>query len=342
MLKVVLPRRLTRNLEANGFTALSYKKLLTASGLLLLGFLLVIGFSSAPAQAQHRGSSFSAFEGSWDLTLTGAKNLPSWVNVANDHGSLRLTYVGLDNHATWMKDAKVVNGELSWVSPTGQEGFSSDTTLTVRRVGDRLEGTAKNSTQSWPIRGVRAPSLAGEKVTKWGPPIKLFNGKNFDGWHFSNPADSHWKIQNGELVNYGHGADIITNAKFFNFKLHVEFNCGPMSNSGVYLRGRYETQIETDSASQPPSHHTGGIYGFFAPEPEQPRVINKWQTFDITLIGRTVTVVQNGVTVQNHKIIPGITGGALDSNEGAPGPIYLQGSEAGRVAFRNIVIRRGE
>lgn len=292
--------------------------------------------------AQQRSSSFSLFEGSWDLTLTGAKNLPSWINVSNENGIPKLTFVGLDNHATWMKDAKVVKGELSFVSPKGQEGFDQDTTYTLRRVGNRLEGTAKNSSQSWPIRGVRAPSLAGEKVTHWGPPIRLFNGKTYAGWHSSNPADSHWKIQNGELVNYGQGADLITNAKFFNFKLHLDFNCGPMSNSGVYLRGRYETQIETDSASQPPSHHTGGIYGFFAPEPEQPRVANKWQTFDITLVGRTVTVVQNGVTVQDHKVIPGITGGALDSNEGAPGPIYLQGSEAGRVEFRNIVIRRGE
>jgi hypothetical protein len=104
------------------------------------------------------------------------------------------------------------------------------------------------------------------------------------------------------------------------------------------LRGRYEVQIETDSASEPPSHHTGGVYGFLDPIPEQPRKADQWQSFDITLVGRTVTVVQNGVTVIDHKEIPGITGGALDSNEALPGPIYLQGSEVGRVAFRNIVI----
>ncbi len=125
---------------------------------------------------------------------------------------------------------------------------------------------------------------------------------------------------------------------FENFKLHVEFNIGPDSNSGVYLRGRYEVQIENESAGESPSHHTGGVYGFLTPNPEQPRTTGKWQTFDITLIGRNVTIVQNGKTIIDNQEIPGITGGALNSNEGDPGPIVLQGSEKGHVSFRNIVL----
>jgi len=104
------------------------------------------------------------------------------------------------------------------------------------------------------------------------------------------------------------------------------------------LRGRYEVQIETDSIDEPPSHHTGGVYGFLAPDPEQPRRAGVWQVYDITLIGRRVTVVQNGQTVINDQEIPGITGGALDSHEELPGPIYLQGSEKGHVLYRSIVI----
>jgi hypothetical protein len=104
------------------------------------------------------------------------------------------------------------------------------------------------------------------------------------------------------------------------------------------LRGRYEVQIETDSVSEPPSHHTGGVYGFLAPTPELPRKPAVWQTYDITLIGRTVTIAQNGTTIIDNKEVPGITGGALDSREELPGPIYLQGSEKGHVLFRSIVI----
>jgi hypothetical protein len=80
------------------------------------------------------------------------------------------------------------------------------------------------------------------------------------------------------------------------------------------------------------------VYGFLAPSPELPRKTGEWQSFDITLIGRKVTIVQNGKTVIDNQEIPGITGGALDSHEELPGPIYLQGTEKGHVAFRNIVV----
>jgi 3-keto-disaccharide hydrolase len=84
------------------------------------------------------------------------------------------------------------------------------------------------------------------------------------------------------LINHGHGSEIITTSKFEDFELHVEFNCGPQSNSGVYLRDRYEVQIETDSVQKPPTHHTGGVSGFLAPSPELLRKPGEWQTFDIT------------------------------------------------------------
>jgi len=151
-------------------------------------------------------------------------------------------------------------------------------------------------------------------------------------------SSSVWKVENGDLITPGEGPELITDAKFQDFKLHVEFKCGANSNSGVYLRGRYEVQIETDSAAEPASQRIGGVYGFLAPSSELPRKSGEWQTFDITLIGRMVSVVQNGQKIIDNQEVPGITGGALDSHEALPGPIYLQGSEKGRVAFRNIVI----
>ena len=140
---------------------------------------------------------------------------------------------------------------------------------------------------------------------------------------FLRPGTGEWKVND---------------KKFEDFKLHVEFNCAENSNSGIYLRGRYEVQVETDSIEEPPSHHMGGVYGFLAPSPELPRKPGTWQTYDITLIGRRITLVQNGQTIIDNKEIPGITGGALDSHEELPGPIYLQGSEKGRVAYRSIVL----
>jgi hypothetical protein len=101
-------------------------------------------------------------------------------------------------------------------------------------------------------------------------------------------------------------------------------------------------QVETDSTAEPPSHHIGGVYGFLAAAQELPRKPGEWQTFDITLLGRWITVVQNGKTIIDNQEIPGITGGALASHEELAGPIYLQGSEKGRVAFRSIVITPAE
>lgn len=310
-------------------------------GLVLLQFVAILSllaaFSGVDLMAQD---SAGPFAGRWDLTLTGSSGtLPSWINVSEDQGQLKVVFVGVTDHATPMKGAEVKDGQLTFVSPKNEEGFPVDTTYSLKRSGNRLVGTVTNSENKWSVVGKQAPALNDHTVSQWGKPIKLFDGKDFAGWRFKDPSHAgSWKIEDGDLVSTGHGTEIITKAKFNNFKLHLEFNTGVKSNSGVFLRGRYEVQIETDSESEPSSHHTGGVYGFLDPTPEQPRTADKWQSFDITFVGRTVTVVQNGITIIDHKEIPGITGGALDSNEGLPGSIYLQGTEEGRVAFRNIVL----
>jgi len=319
-------------------------------GCLILTAILTVGAyaanqGSAAASASSGASSLKPFLGRWDLYLkspTGER--PSWIEVSAPEGRLKVLFVGLTDHATDLKKVDFKDGELQFTSPKDESGFSEDTLFKGKLVGGQLVGTTSTpSGPYWPWTGRRAPSLMRNAAPKWGKPITLFDGKDFKGWRFSDPhGTGNWKVENGTLVNYGHGADIITTSKFNDFKLHLEFECGPKSNSGVYLRGRYEVQIETDSAAEPPSHHTGGVYGFLDPTPEQRRQANVWQTFDITFVGRTVTVVQNGKTMIDHQEIPGITGGALDSHEGLPGPIYLQGSEEGRVAFRNIVITLAE
>ncbi|MBV8072654.1 MAG: DUF1080 domain-containing protein, partial [Acidobacteriaceae bacterium] len=111
------------------------------------------------------------------------------------------------------------------------------------------------------------------------------------------------------------------------------------ANSGFYLRGRYEVQIESEPLNEnPPERRIGSIYGRIAPSPELPRATGEWQSFDVMLVGRTVTEVHNGVTVIDHKQIDGITGGALDANEGEPGPFYIQGDHTGGIKYRNITV----
>lgn len=304
--------------------------------LVTAGLYLSIGQLADAAQSS---SSPAAFLGRWDLTLQAPdRNYPSWLELKQEGSTLKAEYVGRWGNARALPKAQIVNGVLTFVSPKEEEASKADMEFTGRMVGDTLSGTVNGPDgKEWKWTGVRAPALVSEAAARWGKPIQLFNGKDLSGWRASGPGPS-WTVQNGNLVSPGHGPELISEQEFKNFKLHVEFNCGNRSNSGVFLRGRYEVQIETDSEAEPASHHTGGVYGFIAPSPELPRKADVWQSFDITLIGRRVTVVQNGTTIIKDQVIPGITGGALNSREGEPGPIYLQGSEDGHVSFRNITL----
>ena len=318
----------------------------------LLHVVLMIALSSGYGFAQLASmtasgtspAAVSRYLGRWDLTLKSPNNhkYPSWLDLTEDNGVLKAEMVGRWGSARPLPQVQIANGVLTFTSPKNEENSKTDMVFKGKLVGGMISGTTTGPDGArWTWTGVRAPALENTATPKWGTPVSLFNGKNLDGWYqypSSGSPSKHWTVVNGLLVSPGNGPELVSTKKFKNFKIHLEFNCGPTSNSGVYLRGRYEVQIENDSVDEPPSHHTGGVYGFLAPSPELPRTTGEWQTFDITLIGRRVTVVQDGTTVINNKVIPGITGGALDSHEGEPGPIYLQGSEKGHVSFRNIVV----
>ena len=302
--------------------------------------LITLSMSLA-AYSQQGSSSPKDYLGRWDLTLkSSSQDFPSWLEITEQGGKLAAQFTGRWGNARPLPKVEITDGKLTFVSPKDEEGANTDLVFVGTLSGGTLSGTVnapEGGTWSW--TGKRAPSLKRTKSPRWGKPIQLFNGKDLTGWRMTDPnAKSPWTVVDGNLVSPTHGPEIINDQKFNDFKLHIEFNCAPNSNSGVYLRGRYEVQVETNSLDEPPSHHMGGVYGFLAAEPEQPRKPGEWQSYDITLVGRTITVAQNGKTIIDQKEIPGITGGALDSNEELPGPIYLQGSEDGHVMYRNIVI----
>jgi len=285
-----------------------------------------------------------AYLGRWDLTVrTPTRERPSWIEIFDDHGRIEGLMVGLWGHATPTGEIRINRGDFELTVPE-DEGFPDGTRLDGRLANGELVGTATAPDgASWRWTGRPAPALERSGAPKWGKPIRLFDGRDLAGWTFADPTQaSAWSVEGGTLVKHGRGSEIVTTARFRDFKLHVEFNCGPMANSGVYLRGRYEVQIETNAAQEPPNRRMGSIYGYITPEPPVPRTPNVWRSYDITLVGRTVTVVADGRTVIDHREIPGVTGGALNTDEGSPGPIYLQGTEDGRVMFRNIVITPAE
>jgi hypothetical protein len=203
--------------------------------------------------------------------------------------------------------------------------------------GDQLKGTmVAPYGQKYTWTGVRAPRLNSLKEVQWGKPIQLLNSTDLTGWEAMG-KNNQWQNINGVLTSPKSGSNIRTVGTFEDFKLHIEFRYPKGSNSGVYLRGRYEIQIEDNQGKEPQNVYLGGVYGFIDPWENVAKAAGEWQSYDVTLVGRMVTVVANGKTIIFKQEIPGITGGAIDSHEGMPGPIMLQGDH-GPIEFRNIVL----
>ncbi len=283
-----------------------------------------------------------ALLGRWDLTVKTAKDsYPSWLEVTPD--GVRI--VGRVASVHPGKNVQQVRGGLTFET-SEYMGKQVGVNWEIHAAGGKLSGTQKRADGSTgEISGVPATPKSARRITSWEKPKPLFNGKDMAGWEpivTGEPGKSpksNWVAQNGELVNTAAGANIRTTAKFDDFKLHVEFNCPQNGNSGVYLRGRYETQVEYEPVdANDKLHGLGAIYGFLAPSVDLPKKPGQWESFDITLVGRKVTVVRDGVTTIDNQEIPGITGGALDSNENEPGPIYIQGDHTGGMKYRNITI----
>jgi hypothetical protein len=276
--------------------------------------------------------------GRWDINITTPDGLkPSWLEVEKSgRDAVVGRFVGIVGSARPIARIVASGDSLSFSIPHQWETGDGDLTVSAKVQGTGLAGTMTfpdGKSYSW--TAVRAPRL-NRATPAWGAPIKLLHANDLGGWHASGPSNQ-WKVTNGVLSSPRSGTNLVTDRKFGDFKLHVEFRYPKESNSGVYLRGRYEVQIQDDFGNEPWNDRFSAIYGFLPPNVIAAKPAGEWQSYDITLVGRTVNVVANGKRVICDQEIPGITGGALDSNEGTPGPLFLQGDH-GPVEYRNIVI----
>jgi hypothetical protein len=274
------------------------------------------------------------FLGRWDITVTTDRGTyPDWMQIEKTDCCLAAL---IQPRSGGTVSATSVKREAQHLSLT----IGRDTTWDLTAGGDKITGTIQRGTTTLgKIEAVRAPALRRPMPKAWSNPEPLFNGKDLTGWEPTDPANNHWAAKDGDLVNEAHGSNLKTTRKFDDFKLHIEFNCPDKGNSGIYLRGRYEVQVEYEAIDANDAYHSiGSIYSFLKPAVDLPRTPGKWERFDITLVGRNVTIVRNGVKTVDNREIPGITGGALDSHEAEPGPFYIQGDHTGGLRYRNITV----
>lgn len=300
-------------------------------------FVLFTVTAARADYARFEGPDSSSIEGRWDITINmSGKEVPSWLEVT--HSGLHTLvgqFVGTGGSARPISKVNFTEGKMSFsIPPQWEEGtdLSVEGTLEGKNLtGNIIFPDGKN--YSW--TAVRSPNLRRHTQPVWGKPIRLFNGTDLKGWHAM--GENQWKAEKGILRSSKSGSNLVTDKTFTDFKLHIEFRYPKGSNSGVYLRGRYEMQIMDSKGSEPMKGLLGAIYGFITPTEMVAKEAGEWQSYDVTLVGRMVTLVGNGKTIICNQEIPGITGGAIDSKEGEPGPLLIQGDH-GAIDYRNIII----
>jgi hypothetical protein len=314
----------------------------TAVGVLLLAFSVSarpLGVEPSAADVNEK------LMGRWDITIDGPNGkMPSWLEVqipgAHSGGdSYAGRFVGVVGSARPIERVMLSGDSLHFSIPKQWEPGNGNLTVDAKLDGpDRLVGTMVfPDGRSAQFTAVRAPVLLRQREPAWGSPVALLAHSSLAGWHTQRGGTNQWEVVDGILRSPRSGENIVTDRKFMDFKLHIEFRYPKESNSGIYLRGRHEVQVQDDYGLEPLDDRFAGVYGFIEPNEMAAKPAGEWNTYDITLVGRRVTIVANGKRVVTEQTIPGITGGALDSNEGEPGPILLQGDH-GPVEYRNIII----
>jgi hypothetical protein len=302
--------------------------------------------------------------GRWALTIPGGG--AGWLGVTQENGYLDASVLWgggsvLPVDSVFTMDGRLYVVRLSKVERKDGQGKVVRTQTFPEVLVADVYGDNAQLVQMVPHRngiGIEQREFTGKRIpplparpdlskVKFGKPITLFDGTSLDGWELTNPGQTNgWSIDDGVLVNnpvqregerhisYG---NLRTKAQFEDVNLKLEVNVDKGGNSGIYLRGIYEVQVTESYGRGLDSHNMGAIYSRITPRVSAEKPAGQWQTMDITLVDRHVTVILNGTTIIDNEPLLGCTGGAMWSDEFKPGPIYLQGDHTA-VKYRNIVL----
>ncbi len=302
--------------------------------------------------------------GRWALTIPSGG--AGWLSVTQEDGYLDASILWgggsvVPVASVYMDGDTLYVTRIRKVERKDAEGEVTRTHTFTETIIAKVSGDILQLTQIRPRsngKGVERSEFTGKRIpplppkpdlskVKYGKPIVLFNGTNLDGWKLTNPRQTNgWSVDDGVLINrpvrqkgkrrisYG---NLRTIAEFEDFNLKLEVNVPKRGNSGIYLRGIYEIQVSDSYGRDLDSHNMGAIYSRITPIVNAEKPAGQWQTMNITLVDRHVTIELNGTVIIDNEPLLGCTGGALWSDEFRPGPIYLQGDHTA-VNYRNIVL----
>jgi hypothetical protein len=324
-----------------------------------IAFLFTLAAALATARAAD-----NTYLGGWELALPGGG--AGWLGVEEVDGRLHASLLWGGGSVVPLESAKIQEGKLLLTrnhtsqrkDARGKEvKITTTETIVAQAEGDSLKLTSTkprpngNGEDQAAFTGRREPAMPPApdlNRVKFGQPIRLFNGRDLAGWRLTDPnALSGWSVKDGVLVNevsqekgkpHKNYGNLRTDREFEDFNLALEVRVPTGGNSGVYLRGIYEVQV-MDSYGKPlDSHHMGAIYSRIKPTVSAEKPPGEWQTLNITLVDRHVTVILNGKQIIANQPLLGCTGGALWSDVTRPGPIYLQGDHTS-IEYRNLVLK---
>jgi len=305
------------------------------------------------------------FLGHWALHLP---NGAGWLGVTQETGYLDASLLWYGGSVTPVGNVYVDNGILvvemnqTQVRTKDDQGKPARSHTMTRRIelkpqsDGQLACVARDprsdgqGTSTTPFIATLIPPVGDApdlKRISYADSVSLFNGKDLSGWKLtSDGAANGWSAKDGLLVNnpvqvegqrHKNYGNLRTEKEFEDFNLKLEVSVPKGSNSGVYLRGIYEIQVADTYGRSLDSHNMGGLYSRITPSESAEKPAGQWQSMDMTLCARHLTVILNGKTIIDNQPIDGCTGGALTADEFKAGPIYLQGDH-GTVSYRNVVL----
>ena len=305
----------------------------------VFGMLAAALASMLSAGAQEK----NPYLGRWNLIGTG-DNAASvyWLEVREEGGQLTGNFLNRSSSPFKVHSMRIENGELFWEPMRNVK--TPDTPgaqFRAKVVGDKLVGSVTMRDRTLTFEGVRPhkwPALNANAKHRFGKPVELFDGKSLDAWDVQRKdRPSNWSIVDGAMTNEKGANNLVSKEKFKDFKIQAEYKLEPGSNSGIYIRGRYELQVLDDAGKPTESHGHMSIYGRTAPLVNASKPAGEWQTMEATVVGNKITVMLNGQKLHDNATLEAITGGALDANETEPGPIMLQGDH-GKVWYRKVTV----